>query len=131
MRRLVYLLVLFVMFVTTAKAEIFYSTLKIGEETTLRVNATPLSNHYVSRYDWWFPSICVTSTSGGSLFDSYCTILATGATKYVTGGRVEMPCLPKGVRTFNRHAFENCNIFHNCERRWRWSDRRGNGDQAG
>lgn len=80
------------MFVTTAKAEIFYSTLKIGEETTLKVNATPFSNHYVSRYDWWFPSICVTSTSGGSLFDSYCTILATGATKYVTGGRVEVSC---------------------------------------
>ena len=92
MRRLVYLLVLFVMFVTTAKAEIFYSTLKIGEETTLKVNATPFSNHYVSRYDWWFPSICVTSTSGGSLFDSYCTILATGASKYVTGGRVEVSC---------------------------------------
>lgn len=92
MRRLVYLLVLFVMFVTTAKAEIFYSTLKIGEVTTLRVNATPLSNHYVSKYEWWFPSICVTSTSGGSLFDSYCTILATGATKYVTGGQVEVTC---------------------------------------
>lgn len=80
------------MFVTTAKAEIFYSTLKIGEVTTLRVNATPLSNHYVSKYEWWFPSICVTSTSGGSLFDSYCTILATGATKYVTGGQVEVTC---------------------------------------
>ena len=86
MRRLVYLLVLFVMFITTARAEIFYSTLKIGEQTTLNAYASPSSNHYVSKYEWWFPSVCVTATGGGSRYDSYCTILATGATKYVAGG---------------------------------------------
>ena len=80
MRRLVYLLVLFVMFITTARAEIFYSTLKIGEQTTLNAYASPSSNHYVSKYEWQFPSVCVTPTEGGSRFDSYCKILATGAT---------------------------------------------------
>ena len=92
MRRLVYLLVLFVMFITSAKAEIFYSTLKIGEQTTLNAYASPSSNHYISKYEWWFPSVCVTAAGGGSRFDSYCTILATGATKYVAGGRVEVKC---------------------------------------
>ena len=43
MSRLVYLLVLFVMFITSAKAEIFYSTLKIGEQTTLNAYASPSS----------------------------------------------------------------------------------------
>ena len=92
MRRLVYLLVLFVMFITSARAEIFYSTLKIGEQTTLNAYASPSSNHYISKYEWWFPSVCVTAAGGGSRFDSYCTILATGATKYVAGGRVEVKC---------------------------------------
>lgn len=92
MRRLVYLLVLFVMSITSAKAEIFYSTLKIGEQTTLNAYASPSSNHYISKYEWWFPSVCVTAAGGGSRFDSYCTILATGATKYVAGGQVEVKC---------------------------------------
>lgn len=66
MRRLVYILVLFVMFITSARAEIFYSTLKIGEQTTLNAYASPSSNHYISKYEWWFPSVCVTAAGGGS-----------------------------------------------------------------
>lgn len=88
-----YLVMLFLAFVAVlpAKATSYY-TMNVGEVKTLYVHASPFSNHYVSSYHWWFPGVGVTCVSGGSYYDSSCSVQAILPTKYVTGGRVLVRC---------------------------------------